>query len=60
MANGKEVLANYWVHNGFITMSNEKMAKSQGNILSINEVKKLGAGQVLRLALMSAHIIDNH
>ena len=54
-ANGKEVLANYWVHNGFITMSNEKMAKSQGNILSINEVKKLGAGQVLRLALMSSH-----
>ena len=54
-ANGKEALANYWVHNGFITMSNEKMAKSQGNILSINEVKKLGTGQVLRLALMSSH-----
>ena len=54
-ANETKSFANYWVHNGFITMSNEKMAKSQGNILSINDVKDLGAGQVLRLALMSAH-----
>ena len=53
--NDSEVFANYWVHNGFITMSNEKMAKSQGNILSIKEVKELGAGQILSLALMSAH-----
>ncbi len=54
-ANQNEVFANYWVHNGFITMSNEKMAKSQGNILKINEFKKNINGQVLRLALMSAH-----
>jgi len=54
-ANETKSFANYWVHNGFITMSNEKMAKSQGNILSIKDVKDLGAGQVLRLALMSAH-----
>jgi cysteinyl-tRNA synthetase len=54
-ANDTEVFANYWVHNGFITMSNEKMAKSQGNILLIKEVKEWGAGQVLRLALMSSH-----
>ena len=54
-ANNTEKFANYWVHNGFITMSNEKMAKSQGNILSIKEVKERVAGQVLRLALMSAH-----
>ena len=54
-ANNTNILANYWIHNGFITMSNEKMAKSQGNILSINEIKEKGAGQVLRLALMSTH-----
>ena len=54
-ANDTKSFANYWVHNGFITTSNEKMAKSQGNILSIKDVKDLGAGQVLRLALMSAH-----
>jgi len=36
-------------------MSNEKMAKSQGNILKINEFKNNINGQVLRLALMSTH-----
>jgi len=54
-ANDTKMFANYWVHNGFITLSNEKMAKSQGNILSINQIKDWGAGQVLRLALMSSH-----
>ena len=54
-ANENEVFANYWIHNGFITLSNEKMAKSQGNILKISEFKKQINGQVLRLALMSAH-----
>ena len=47
--------ANYWVHNGFITISKEKMAKSQGNILKINSFKNKFNGQVLRLALMSSH-----
>ena len=32
-----KVFANYWIHNAFITMSNEKMAKSQGNILKIKD-----------------------
>ena len=54
-ANDTKVFADYWVHNGFITMSKEKMAKSQGNILTISQLKEWGAGQVLRLALMSAH-----
>ena len=54
-ANDNEVFANYWVHNGFITMSNEKMAKSQGNILKINKLKNEINGQVLRLALISTH-----
>ena len=54
-ANENEAFANYWIHNGFITMSNEKMAKSEGNILKINEFKKKGNGQVLRLALISSH-----
>tara|TARA_Y100001970_G_scaffold256199_1_gene333660 strand:+ start:721 stop:2082 length:1362 start_codon:yes stop_codon:yes gene_type:complete len=54
-ANKNDVFANYWVHNGFITMSNEKMAKSQGNILKIKDFKNKIDGQVLRLALMSTH-----
>ena len=36
-------------------MSNEKMAKSQGNILKIKSFREKISGQVLRLALMSAH-----
>jgi len=54
-ANDNKVFANYWVHNAFITMSNEKMAKSQGNILKIKDFRNKVNGQVLRLALMSAH-----
>ena len=54
-ANGTKVFANFWLHNAFITMSNEKMAKSQGNILKIKDFRNKISGQVLRLALMSAH-----
>ena len=54
-ANDTDVFSNYWVHNGFITLSNEKMAKSVGNILKINDFKSTDNGQVLRLALISTH-----
>ena len=54
-ANDTKVFANYWLHNAFITMSNEKMAKSQGNILKIKDFRNKVSGQVLRLALLSAH-----
>jgi cysteinyl-tRNA synthetase len=54
-ANNTKSFANYWIHNAFITMSNEKMAKSTGNILKIKNFKENIDGQVLKLALMSAH-----
>jgi len=53
--NDTKVFAKYWIHNAFITMSNEKMAKSQGNIIKIKNFRSKISGQVLRLALMSAH-----
>jgi cysteinyl-tRNA synthetase len=53
--NDTKSFANYWIHNAFITMSNEKMAKSTGNILKINDFRESIDGQVLKLALMSAH-----
>ena len=53
--NDSKTFANYWVHNAFITMSNEKMSKSQGNILKIKSFRDKVNGQVLRLALTSAH-----
>ena len=54
-ANDTKIFAKYWIHNAFITLSNEKMAKSQGNILKINKFRKVISGQVIRLALMTAH-----
>ena len=54
-ANDTKSFAKYWIHNGFITMSNEKMAKSQGNILKIKDFKNKISGQVLRLALINTH-----
>ncbi len=54
-ANETKVFANYWIHNAFITMSNEKMAKSQGNILKIKDFRNKISGQIIRLALMSTH-----
>ena len=54
-ANDTKTFANYWLHNAFITMSNEKMAKSQGNIIKIKDFRDKVSGQVLRLALISAH-----
>ena len=50
-----KIFAKYWLYNGFITMSNEKMAKSQGNILKISDFKNKISGQVLRLALINTH-----
>jgi cysteinyl-tRNA synthetase len=50
-------LANYWVHNGFLSMAgSEKMSKSLGNVVTVGELLEQGhKGEVLRLALLSAH-----
>ena len=53
--NNTKNFANYWVHNGFVTINKEKMSKSLGNIVSISDAVKKYSGQVVRLALLSAH-----
>jgi cysteinyl-tRNA synthetase len=53
--NSTNYFANYWVHNGFVTINNEKMSKSLGNIITISSAVKKYSGQVVRLALLSAH-----
>jgi len=45
----------YWVHNGFVTVEGEKMSKSIGNVLLAHDLIKDHKGEVLRLALLSAH-----
>lgn len=54
-ANDTRNFANYWVHNGFITMSDQKMSKSLGNIQLIREVLAETKGEVARWVLLSAH-----
>ncbi len=48
-------LARYWVHNGFVDMGAEKMSKSLGNVVTPENLLKAHKGEVLRLALLSAH-----
>ena len=53
--NSTQKFSNYWVHNGFVTINKEKMSKSLGNIVTISDAVKKYSGQVVRLALLSAH-----
>ena len=48
-------LARYWLHNGYITVDGEKMAKSVGNFFTLRELLAQWPGEVIRLALLSAH-----
>ncbi len=53
-AHGKP-MANFWVHNEFLNMGNEKMSKSLGNVKLIHDLTKKWDGEVIRLALLKAH-----
>ena len=53
--NDTKSFANYWVHNGFVTINREKMSKSLGNVITISDAVNKYSGQVVRLALLSAH-----
>ncbi len=54
-AHGCEVMARYWVHNGFVTMRAEKMAKSLGNVVTVEEALRLVPGEAVRLWVLGAH-----
>ena len=45
----------YWMHNGLVSFDKEKMSKSIGNILLVNDLLKEFPGEVIRLALLSSH-----
>ena len=47
--------ARYWLHNGFLSLDQTKMSKSLGNVLLVHELIKTIPGEVIRLALLSAH-----
>ena len=54
-AHGGKIFANYWMHNGFVTVNKRKMSKSLGNTLVVHELLKHTKGEVLRYLLLSAH-----
>ncbi len=61
-AHGTPVMANYWLHNGFLQVEGQKMSKSLGNFITMHELlatEKFGGrkwpGEVLRLAMLMTH-----
>ncbi len=54
-AHGQEAYARYWMHNGFLTMGEDKMSKSLGNVVKVHELAEEWPGEVLRWALLAAH-----
>ncbi len=47
--------ANVWMHNGYLTVDGEKMAKSAGNFHTVKDLLEHWHGEVMRLALLSTH-----
>jgi cysteinyl-tRNA synthetase len=52
---GNPVMANVWLHNGFLQVEGEKMSKSLGNFTTIRELLDDWPGDVIRLAMLSTH-----
>lgn len=50
-----KIFANYWMHNGMITVDNEKMSKSKGNFFTIKDIQKEFSLEVVRLWILSTH-----
>ena len=53
-ANKSDIMANYWLHNGYVTSDGEKMSKSLGNFATINNLLLNFRGEAIRYALMQA------
>lgn len=47
--------ANYWVHNGYININNEKMSKSKGNFFTVRDIAKHYDLEVVRMFMLMAH-----
>jgi cysteinyl-tRNA synthetase len=52
---GHNVMANIWMHNGFLQVEGQKMSKSLGNFVTINEALKDWPGEVMKYAMLSTH-----
>ncbi len=54
-AEGAPLMANVWMHNGFLQVEGEKMSKSLGNFVTINELLQKWPGDVLRMQMLQTH-----
>jgi cysteinyl-tRNA synthetase len=54
-AHGTKVMANYWMHNGFLQVEGQKMSKSLGNFVTIADVLKDWPGEVARFNMLRTH-----
>ncbi|MDG1883680.1 MAG: cysteine--tRNA ligase, partial [Alphaproteobacteria bacterium] len=54
-ANNSDVMANFWLHNGYVTLDGEKMSKSLGNFTTINKLLLDFDGESIRYALLQGH-----
>lgn len=54
-AHTNKTFARYWMHNGYINIDNEKMSKSLGNFVLVNDIRKQIDPQVLRFFMLSVH-----
>ena len=52
---GHAIMAKYWMHNGFLNISGEKMSKSLGNFLTVHELLDQYPAEAIRLLLLTAH-----
>ncbi len=53
-ANG-QIFANYWMHNGYININNQKMSKSLGNFFTVRDIAKKYDYEIIRFFMLSAH-----
>jgi cysteinyl-tRNA synthetase len=49
------VMANYWIHNGMLLVNGQKMSKSLGNIISLDDALHQYDGEIVRYVLLSSH-----
>lgn len=54
-AHNGSVFSRYWLHNGFVNVDHTKMSKSLGNVVLVRDLLQQAPGEVVRLALLSAH-----
>lgn len=54
-ARSGKTFSNYWIHNGYININNEKMSKSKGNFFTVRDISKSYDLEIVRFFMLSSH-----